>query len=122
MQDAQFQTLWAIFQSMLGVFLWPLIIAIILLTIFFWGLLLRDKRIVAKRFIHAQLFGLFGGIVGLWVMTLLSESRFTDAGGPLDWLLVVAIYVFAAIGSAILYYTVSGWLRPKPSPYTSSKQ
>lgn len=111
MQSIGFETLWAILQSMLGIWLWPLLIAILLLTFLFFGLLIKEKRIVLKRFIHSQLFGVVGGIVGLWIMALLSESRFDDAGGPIDWIIIIVVYFLGAFGSAILYYTAAGWLR-----------
>ncbi|MDO5090368.1 MAG: DUF5368 domain-containing protein [Cardiobacteriaceae bacterium] len=113
MQSLGFETVWAILQSMLGVWLWPLVIAILLLTLLFFGLLVKEKGIIGKRFIHSQLFGVVGGVFGLWLMARLSESRFDDAGGPIDWIVILAVYLLGAFGSAILYYTAAGWLRGK---------
>lgn len=113
MQNIAFETLWAIFGAMLGVWLWPLVIAVALLTLLFFLLLIKEKRIVGKRFIHSQIFGIFGGILALWGILFLSESRLGDAGGPIDWLVIIAVYLLGAFGSAILYYTASGWLRTR---------
>lgn len=43
-------------------------------------------------------------------MLMLSESRITDIGGPIDWIIVFATYAVNFVGTAILYYTLIGWI------------
>ena len=111
MNDAEFTMLAAILQTMLGVFFWPLLIAIIALTVLFVLLLFKERQINSRRLLWAQVCGFFGGWLALWLMAVLSRSRFSDAGGPIDWLIISAVYLIGFIGTAIFYYTLSGWSR-----------
>ncbi len=110
MSEYQFSMLVSIMEIMLGAFFWPLIIGVVLLTLLFIVLLLKERQVYSRRLLHAQILGIFGGWFALWMMALLSESRFTDAGGPIDWLVIIVVYVLGFFGTAILWYTIAGWL------------
>ncbi len=101
----------AVFQEMLGPLLWPLIALFVLGTLAFLLLLVRERRIVARRFMWSQVVGLFGGVMALVIMARVSASGYSDAVGPADWILLVAVYVAGAIGAAVLAYTLAGWMR-----------
>ena len=110
MNDAEFTMLVAVLQEMLGMFFWPLFVATVALTLLFFLLLLKERQVLSRRLLWAEVCGFFGGWLALWLLALLSASRFTDAGGPIDWLIICAVYVVGFIGSAIFVYTVAGWL------------
>lgn len=110
MSEYQFSMLVSIMEIMLGVFFWPLIIGVALLTLLFIVLLLKERQVFSRRLLHAQILGIFGGWFALWMMAVLSESRFTDAGGPIDWLVIIVVYILGFFGTAILWYTIAGWL------------
>lgn len=99
----------AVLQEMLGVLLWILLAIIIIGTAAFLLLLLREKTIVTKRLVISQLIGLFGGVLALILMVTVSSSGFTDAGGPIDWLLIGVIYGLGFIGTTIICYTFAGY-------------
>ncbi len=99
----------AVFQEMLGPWLWPLLALVAAATLAFAALLLKERRFVSRRLVRAQALGLLGGALALVIMAKVSSSGFTDAGGPADWLLIALVFAAGAVGSAILFYTLAGW-------------
>ena len=99
----------AVFQEMLGFFLWILLAIIIVGTAAFVILLVKEKTIATKRLAISQFIGLFGGVLALILMVIVSSSGFTDAGGPIDWLLICIIYGLGFIGTTIICYTFAGY-------------
>ncbi len=102
----------AVFQEMLGPLLWVLILLIVLGTLAFVGLLLKEKTINSKRLVRAELAGLVGGVLALVLMAKVSSSGFTDAGGPADWFLIALVFGLGLAGTSILVYTFMGWRKP----------
>lgn len=111
MSNITFTALWATFQEMLGWALWPLVLAIIVTTVAFWVLVFQEKTICSQRLMWSEAAGLPGGVLALVIMALVSSSGFTDAGGPIDWFLIVCIFAIGFVGTAILVYTIAGWLK-----------
>ena len=79
----------------------------------FVALVMREKGIVSRRLVRAELLGLIGGVVALVIMARVSSSGFTDAGGPADWFLIALVYGVGAVATVILAYAVMGWMRPR---------
>jgi hypothetical protein len=96
----------AVFQEMLGWLFWPLVIFIVLGAVAFLAVLIRDRGINARRLVFAELVGVAGGFVGIWLMLAITNSQLKDMGGPIDWLLVAAIWVAGAIGATVVAYIV----------------
>lgn len=103
----------AVFQEMLGPMLWVMLLAAMVAVVAFVGLVLREKGIVSRRLVRAELLGLVGGVVALMIMTRVSSSDFTDAGGPADWLLILLVYGVGAVATVVLTYGVMGWMKPR---------
>ncbi|MCC7039048.1 MAG: DUF5368 domain-containing protein [Burkholderiales bacterium] len=101
----------AVFEEMLGAFLWPLVAVVVLGLVAFVVLLARERRVVSRRLVGAEALGVLGGVVALVVMAKVSSSGFTDAGGPADWFLIAAVFGAGLVGSTILVYTLAGWWR-----------
>lgn len=101
-----------VFREMLG---WPLLLlmltVIVIGTLAFFSLLFREKGIVAARMLRCQALGVAGGILALVVMTKVSSSGFTDAGGPADWFLIALVFGLGLIGTTIIAYGVAGWVK-----------
>lgn len=102
----------AVFQEMLGPLLWILILLAVGATLAFLGLLIKEKGLVAKRLVRAELFGLLGGVLALVLMAKVSSSGFTDAGGPADWFLIALVFGAGLGGTVILIYSFLGWRSP----------
>jgi hypothetical protein len=103
----------AVFQEMLGPMLWLMLGLAVLGVTAFVALLAREKGVVARRLVRAELIGLFGGALSLVIMARVSSSGFTDAGGPADWFLIALVYGLGVVATAILAYAAMGWLAPR---------
>jgi len=100
----------AVFQEMLGPLLWLLLVTIALGSILFIALLFHERGLQPHRAIQSQAFGLLGGLAALGIMIYVSSSGFPDAGGPIDWLLIAVVFGVGLAGSAVLFYTLAGWI------------
>lgn len=105
----------SVFQEMLGFWLWLLLLAGALCAVALLALVVRERRLVSRRLIHAELLGLVGGGAALGLMAKVSSSGFTDAGGPADWLLIALVYGAGLMATIVLAYTALGWLSPRKS-------
>lgn len=103
--------LFAVVQEMLGAWLWLLLALIALGTVAFIALLVRERRLISRRLMWSQAGGVAGGILALALMVEVSSSGYTDVGGPADWFLVALVFCLGLIGSAVVFYTISGWWR-----------
>lgn len=100
----------AVFQEMLGPMLWVMLLAAVVAVVAFVALVMREKGIVSRRLVRAELLGLLGGVVALVIMAQVSSSGFTDAGGPADWFLIVLVYGVGLVATVILTYAAMGWM------------
>lgn len=101
----------AVFQEMLGPFLWFLLAIVVIGTVAFLALLVRERKIVSRRLMWSEALGLFGGAMALVIMAEVSASGYSDAAGPADWILLALVFAAGAIGTTILAYTTIGWVR-----------
>ena len=99
----------AVFQEMLGPLLWVLIGLALFGIAAFIVLLVREGGLVHRRFVLAQAGGILGGFAALVIMAKVTLSGFTDAGGPVDWLLICAIWGGGFVGATVLAYVAQGY-------------
>ena len=99
----------AVFHEMLGFLLWLMFAVVVIGLVAFVALLLREKGLMSRRLVQAELLGLVGGVLALVLMAQVSSSGFTDAGGPADWFLIAVVFGAGLIGTTILAYTAIGW-------------
>jgi uncharacterized membrane protein AbrB (regulator of aidB expression) len=105
----------AVFQEMLGFWLWIYLIVAVVGTVAFVSLLVRERTVVSRRLVQSELMGLLGGVVALVIMARVSSSGFTDAGGPADWFLIALVYGVGFVVTTVLLYTLMGWMRLRPA-------
>lgn len=103
----------AVFQEMLGPWLWLGMAGFVALVAAFAVLIVRERAVAWRRLVRAELLGLAGGGLALVLMAAVSSSGFTDAGGPADWILIVLVYAAGFAVTTVLAYTVAGWLWPR---------
>ncbi|MBW7862094.1 MAG: DUF5368 family protein [Rhodocyclaceae bacterium] len=99
----------AVFQEMLGVWLWLLLLLALGGIAAFVLLLVRERRIASGRLVKSELAGVLGGALSLVVMAKVSSSGFTDAGGPADWFLIALVFGVGLVGTTLLVYAAAGW-------------
>ena len=113
MQELDPMVFLAVFQEMLGPMLWVMLLAAVVAVVALVALVLRERGIVSRRLVYAELLGLLGGGVALVIMAKVSSSGFTDAGGPADWFLIALVYGVGLVATVIITYAVMGWMRPR---------
>lgn len=114
MKDMTFGTILGVFEEMFGIGLfWTLVAVAALVTVGYVYVLIRDHSISWRKFLLAQLSMPIGAILSVWFVLLVTNSKLTDLGGPVDIIVFLGIAVAGAIGIAILVYTVQSLMRPK---------
>jgi hypothetical protein len=99
----------AVFQEMLGPLLWVLVLLAVGGVAAFVAVLVKERTVVSRRLVRAELIGVVGGALALVLMAKVSSSGFTDAGGPADWFLIALVFGAGLVGTTILVYAVAGW-------------
>jgi hypothetical protein len=111
MKDLDLATLIAVFQEMLGPWLYVVAAAAVLATIAFFWVLLRDRGIVSGRLVWSEVLGLAGGVAAVLIMHAVTSSGFRDIGGPIDWVLTALIFLAGAAGTMVGVYALLGLAR-----------
>ncbi|MFZ5735313.1 hypothetical protein BJ123_111126 [Rhodopseudomonas thermotolerans] len=115
MKQLSFETLIAVFEELYGPALfWTLVGVAALITAGYLYVLIRDHKMSMRRFLWAQLSMPFGAIAAVLFVQAVTHSDFRDLGGPVDWIVMLAVAVLGAGGSAILVYTLQSLLRTSP--------
>jgi len=108
MQDIDPFVLFKVFQEMLGPVLWMMLVLALFGLLGSLFLLVRERRIDLHRLVKSEIAGLGGGVLALVIAAHFTVSGFSDAGGPVDWLLVGLIWGTGLAGSTILAYAIYG--------------
>ncbi len=103
--------MFAVFQEMLGPVLWLLVALAVGGIALALRVFLRDGGIDSRLLVRSELIGLLGGAAALVLMAKVTHSGFTDAGGPVDWLLIGLIWGIGLAGTTILAYGLQGILK-----------
>ncbi|WP_323769990.1 DUF5368 domain-containing protein [Antarctobacter sp.] len=114
MKDMTFGTIIAVFEEIFGRGLfWAMVVAAVIVTMAYLYVLIRDRSISWQKFLLAQLSMPIGAVAAVWFVLLMTHSRLTDLGGPVDVIVFLGIAVAGAVGLAILVYTVQSLIAPR---------
>jgi hypothetical protein len=109
MKELTLTTLLAVFEEMFGAWLfWGLVALAIAVTVALVIVLVRERRLPARRLILAELIGIAGGIAAVWLVLIVTSSRLADLGGPIDAIVIVGIWVAGAAGALVASYAAMG--------------
>ena len=114
MKDMTFGTILAVFEEIFGIGLfWTMVAVAAFVTAGYIYVLIRDHSISWRKFLLAQLSMPVGAILAIWFVLVMTSSKLSDLGGPVDIIVVLGIAVAGAIGTAILVYTIQSLIRPR---------
>lgn len=114
MKELTFGTLIAVFEEIFGRGLfWAMVVVAALVTVAYLIVLVRDRSVSWKKFLWAQLSMPIGAIAAVLFVQKMTNSAFSDIGGPVDVIILLGVAVAGAIGLAILVYTVESLVWPK---------
>jgi hypothetical protein len=109
----------AVFQEMLGPLLWILIaLAAVGLAVFVY-VVATERKLMVRRFVWSEVAGFVGAVAAISLMWGVTHSSLADAGGPIDWLLTLMIFVAGWAGALVLFYGVAGLLALRGAPQPS---
>ncbi len=113
MKDLTFGTLIAVFEEIFGPALfWVMVAAAALVTLGYVYVLIRDRSVSWRKFLLAQLSMPVGAVLAVWFVMVMTESRLSDLGGPIDIIVFLAVALMGAVGMAILVYTAESLFFP----------
>ena len=112
MEEMSLTTLLAVFEEMFGRGLfWAMVVVAVVITLAWAYVLVRDRTMSMRKFLLAQLSMPVGGIAAVWFVLLMTNSGLRDIGGPIDWLVMLGVFLAGAVGFAILVYVVQSLVR-----------
>lgn len=115
MNELSFETLLAVFEEIFGpVLFWALVAVAAAVTLAYIFVLVRDRAVSWRKFLWAQLSMPFGAMAAVLFLQSLTDSGFSDLGGPIDVILMLAVAIAGAIGLAILVYTLEALFFRRP--------
>lgn len=105
MKDLTIETLIAVFEEIFGAGLfWAMVVAAALGTAAFVFVLIRDRNLVSRRLVRAELLAPVGAVAAIWFVQAMTSSGFRDIGGPIDVIVLIMIGVAGAVGLTIFAY------------------
>lgn len=110
MKEMSLATLIAIFEEMLGIWLWIGLAGIALAVLLFLATLLRERTLHPRRLVVAEFGAVAGGVLAILIVQQVTNSGFRDIGGPIDWVLGVAIFAVGALATLLGAYGLVGIL------------
>jgi hypothetical protein len=115
MKDLTLETLVAVFQEMFGIaWWWAIVIVSAIGALAFLFVLIRDRGVLSKRFVKAELLAPVGGIGAVAFTKYFTDSSFGSLfGGPIDWIVVVGVFALGAGGAVVISYVLLGLLFPE---------
>jgi O-antigen/teichoic acid export membrane protein len=112
MKELTLDTLLAVFEEMFGVWLfWGLVVAAAVITFLFVYALIRDRGLSSRRLVRAELTAPLGALGAILFVQYITNSGFSDVGGPIDWIVLALIGIAGAGGLMILVYTLMSLMR-----------
>lgn len=94
----------SVFQEMLGWWFWALTALATLGLGTFAYVIVRDRGVNGRWLFRTQLAGVFSGFVAVFFMWWITNSSIYDTGGPIDVILILAIWFVGLVGGAVLFY------------------
>ena len=112
MQELTLETMIAVFEEIFGPLLfWSLTIVALAITIAFVVVVIREHKLEGSRLLRAELMAPIGAIGAILFVQWITSSGFSDLGGPIDVIVIIAIGTVGAIGLTILAYVAQAFFQ-----------
>lgn len=110
MKELTIPTMIAVFEEIFGgALFWAIVIAAAAITIAFIYLIVREHRLEGSRLLRAELWAPVGAIAAILFVQFITSSGFSDIGGPIDVVVLIAIALVGGIGLTMLVYVAMGF-------------
>ncbi|MGC9417996.1 MAG: DUF5368 domain-containing protein [Rhodovulum sp.] len=112
MKELTLETLIAVFQEIFGAALfWTMVAVAIIITLASIFVLIRDRSIEGRYLARAELSAPIGAIAAILFVQYMTNSGFSDIGGPIDLIVLLGTGVAGAGGLIFLAYVVQAFMR-----------
>ncbi len=107
MKELTFGMLIAVLEEVFGAGLfWFLVLAAAALVATFIWMIIRNRQGFSIRFLRAELSAPIGAIAAILFVHFITDSGFSDIGGPVDLIVLIGIGFGGAVASTILVYVL----------------
>lgn len=101
----------SVFEEKFGRWLfWALVVLVLAVVVALAFVLMRERRLQARRLILAELIGIVGGVAAVWLVQIMTNSRLADIGGAIDAIAIMGIWITGAFVALIASYAAFGLL------------
>jgi hypothetical protein len=112
MKELTLSTILGVFEEMFGRGLfWGLVVLGLGVVGALAVVLMRERGVLSRRLILAEIAGVAGGILAVWLVMFITSSRLADLGGPVDMLVMIGVWLAGAVGTVVAVYSVLGLLQ-----------
>ncbi len=112
MEEFSLRTFVAVFEEIFGRGLfWSMVAVAALITLAWVYVLIRDRAMSMRKFLVAQIAMPFGAVASVAFVLWITNSRLSDLGGPIDWIVMLGVAALGAIGLSILVYVIQSLSR-----------
>lgn len=114
MKELTFETLLAVFEEMFGPALfWAMVVVALIITAAFIFVLVRDRGVEGRALVRAELWAPVGALLAILFVQYVTNSGFSDIGGPVDIFVLALTGLAGAGGLTLLAYVAQALLRPR---------
>ncbi|MBU3028861.1 DUF5368 family protein [Paracoccus marinaquae] len=122
MKDLTFGTLIAVFEEIFGrATFWTMVVLAVLVTLLFVMTLIRERGVMSRSFLLAQLWFPLGAVAMVWFVMWITSSRLGDIGGPIDWIMLLGLGVWGGLGAVMWAYVIGAAVRRRGGRMTGAR-
>ena len=115
MRHANLEVIFSILVEMFGAsLLWGMLSGAAIIIAAFIFVLVRDHKLESRDLVRAEIWAPVGGILAILFLQFITESGFSDIGGPIDIIVLILTGCTGALGLTILIYVFQALFFRKP--------
>lgn len=104
----------AIFEQIFGKWLWwGMVIVAIAITLLFIYNVVKQRHFSPKNFIWALVAAPFGGIVAIFFILWITDTKLSNITTPIDAIVLLGVFGLGAVGTIIWVYVLGYYIKDK---------